>query len=99
LNEKDNMTKLVQWLVFLAVFASVWFAYFLPIEPLKDSDPNVKEIVFWSPLVFILAFGLISIAIIFYRVATFNDCKEAADELKRQIDEARADLSSKGLQF
>jgi len=93
------MTKLLQWLVFLTVFASVWVAYFLPIEPLKNSDPKVKEFVFWSPFLFVVAFGLISIAIIFYRVATFNDCKDAAEELKRQIEEARADLLSKGLKI
>ena len=33
------------------------------------------------------------------RVATFNDCKEAAEELKRQIEEAHADLRSKGMQL
>jgi len=93
------MTKLVEWLVLLVVFASIWVAYFLPIELLKDSDPEVKSFVFWSPLIFVVAFGLISVFIIAYRVATFNDCKEAAAELKRQIEEARADLLSKGLKM
>jgi len=93
------MTKLVQWLLFFVAFASVWFAYFLPIEPLKDSNPDVKTFVFWSPFLFVVAFGVISVLIIAYRVATFNDCKEAAEELKRQIEEAHADLRSKGMQL
>jgi hypothetical protein len=32
-------------------------------------------------------------------VYTFNDCTEAADELKVQIAEAKADLKKKGLKF
>jgi len=91
------MTKLGQWLLFLSVFAGVWAAYYLPIEPLRDSDPFVKEAVFWSPLLFVFAFGIVSVLIILYRVATFNDCEAAAAELKKQIEEARADLRSKGM--
>jgi len=93
------MTKLVEWLIFLVVFASIWVAYFLPIELLKDADPYVAEFVFWSPLIFLVAFGLTSVFIIAYRVFTFNDCQEAAAELKRQIEEARADLLAKGLKM
>jgi dolichyl-phosphate mannosyltransferase polypeptide 3 len=33
------------------------------------------------------------------RVATFNDCEEAAAELQQQISEAREDLRSKGFKF
>ena len=34
-----------------------------------------------------------------FRVATFNDCEDAAKELQRQIGEAREDLRSKGFNF
>jgi dolichyl-phosphate mannosyltransferase polypeptide 3 len=37
--------------------------------------------------------------VIAYRVYSFNDCTEAAAELKQQIAEARADLKKKGLKF
>ena len=40
-----------------------------------------------------------SVVVILYRVATFNDCNEAAIELKQQIEEARKDLKSKGFKF
>ena len=33
------------------------------------------------------------------RVATFNDCEEAAKELQEQISEAREDLRKKGFNF
>jgi Dolichol-phosphate mannosyltransferase subunit 3 (DPM3) len=32
-------------------------------------------------------------------VYNFNDCAEAAEELKWQIEEAKADLTKKGLKF
>ena len=35
----------------------------------------------------------------FFRVATFNDCEDAAAELQAQIKEAREDLRSKGFNF
>ena len=34
-----------------------------------------------------------------FRVATFNDCDEAADEVMGQIKEAREDLRTKGFKF
>lgn len=36
---------------------------------------------------------------IHFRVATFNDCEEAAAELQKQITEAREDLRDKGFKF
>lgn len=36
---------------------------------------------------------------VLYRVFTFNDCPEAAEELQQQIDAAKADLSAKGFKF
>lgn len=36
---------------------------------------------------------------VLYRVFTFNDCPEAAEEIQKQIEEAKADLSSKGFKF
>lgn len=40
-----------------------------------------------------------SIFIVLYRTFTFNDCPEAADEVQRQIKEAKEDLASKGLKL
>jgi dolichyl-phosphate mannosyltransferase polypeptide 3 len=36
---------------------------------------------------------------VLYRTLTFNECTEAAEELQRQIKEARADLTKKGMKF
>ena len=34
-----------------------------------------------------------------FRVATFNDCEAASQELQKQIVEAREDLRNKGFSF
>ena len=53
---------------------------------------------FW-PVGLVATFGLISLTVIAKRVYDFNDCTEAAEELKRQIVEAKADLTAKGLKM
>lgn len=40
-----------------------------------------------------------SVFIVLYRTFTFNDCPEAADEIQRQIKEAKEDLAAKGLKL
>lgn len=40
-----------------------------------------------------------SVFTILYRVFTFNDCPEAAEEIQKQIKEAKDDLTAKGLKF
>lgn len=49
------------------------------------------------PVLLVALFGVASIFIIAYRVYTFNDCEEAAEELQKQIKEAKTDLAIKGL--
>lgn len=44
-------------------------------------------------------FQFYSVFTILYRVFTFNDCPEAAAEIQKQILEAKADLTAKGLTF
>lgn len=51
------------------------------------------------PVILVAVFGVVSVAIIAYRVYTFNDCLEASEELQRQIKEAKADLAKKGLKL
>ena len=41
--------------------------------------------------------AVLVLATLVQRVRTFRDCPEAAEELKKQIEEARTDLKSRGL--
>ena len=92
------MTKFNEWLTAGLIFLAIWSLTYLGIlfGPL---DEFTKFQVLLSP-VYVVAFaGLVSASIVLYRTATFNDCPEAAAELRLQIKQAKEDLVSKGFRF
>ncbi|XP_036395594.1 dolichol-phosphate mannosyltransferase subunit 3 [Megalops cyprinoides] len=92
------MTKLLEWLLGTAVVGIAWGLLTFDLLDLKL--PQVyREVVWPMPVYFLVAFGCYSLATVGYRVATFNDCEEAAKELQAQIQEAKSDLVKKGLKF
>ncbi|XP_033109659.1 dolichol-phosphate mannosyltransferase subunit 3-like [Anneissia japonica] len=91
-------TKLMQWLFGLSLFFTVWSSLVFQLVPIQ-LDSRVYEILWPLPVYLIIVFGSYSLAVIGYRVATFNDCEEAAASLKQEIEEARRDLTKKGLKF
>ena len=91
------MTKLMEWITGLVLIVSVWAAFWTQnIGNFAHTHPNITLL--W-PLVLVILFGLYSLFVIIYRVYTFNDCPEAAEELQREIAEAKEDLKSKGMKF
>lgn len=40
-----------------------------------------------------------AVTTVLYRTLTFNECKEASEDLMKEIIEAKADLKSKGFKF
>ncbi|KAK2187162.1 hypothetical protein NP493_173g03003 [Ridgeia piscesae] len=82
------MTKLQQWISVLLVFVATWLALLFDKFPFKIS-PGTREVV-WA---------CYSVAVIGYGVATFNDCKKAAEELRVEIEDAKEDLLRKGLKL
>lgn len=90
--------KLFQWLLGAGLFIAVWLAFVLEKVDIQLTDVQ-KTLVFYSPLLAVGIFGLVSAVIVLYRVATFNDCKDAAEEIQQQIKEAKQDLSRKGFKF
>uniref|UniRef100_A0A8D0GG92 Dolichol-phosphate mannosyltransferase subunit 3 n=1 Tax=Sphenodon punctatus TaxID=8508 RepID=A0A8D0GG92_SPHPU len=88
------MTKLLQWLLALALLGVAWIA--LTLEPLPPPWP---QLVWPLPTYLLVAFGCYSLATVGHRLATFNDCEAAARELQSQIQEARADLAGRGMTF
>ncbi|XP_025970880.1 dolichol-phosphate mannosyltransferase subunit 3 [Dromaius novaehollandiae] len=92
------MTKLGQWLWGLALLGSAWAA--LALGPLGPRvPPPCRQVLLPLPVYLLVAFGCYSLATVGYRLATFNDCEEAAAELQEHIGAARADLRRRGLQF
>ncbi|XP_037119449.1 dolichol-phosphate mannosyltransferase subunit 3 isoform X1 [Syngnathus acus] len=92
------MTKLMEWLFGASVVLSAWVL--VAFDPLNLSVPHTYREVAWPmPLYLLVSFGCYSLATVGYRVATFNDCQEAAQELQVQIKEAKEDLRKKGLKM
>ena len=91
------MTKLLEWISGLVIIIAVWAGIWTKnIGNLALSYPNTTML--W-PVYLVIFFGLYSIAVIVYRVYTFNDCPEAAKELQLEIEEAKEDLKKKGMTF
>ncbi|XP_077404899.1 dolichol-phosphate mannosyltransferase subunit 3 [Vanacampus margaritifer] len=92
------MTKLMEWLFGVSVVLAAWVL--VAFDPLDLSVPHTyREVALPMPLYLLVSFGCYSLATVGYRVATFNDCKEAAEELRDQIKEAKEDLRRKGLKI
>lgn len=92
------MTKLLEWLFGVSLLGAVWAL--VTFDLLDLSLPKTYREVAWPmPLYLLVSFGCYSLATVGYRVATFNDCEEAAKELQQQIEEAKEDLRKKGLKM
>jgi len=87
----------MEWLATGVVALGVWIAMLS--GQFGDLNEEKRQLVMLSPILAVIMFGVYSVAIIAYRVATFNDCEDAANEIQKQILEAREDLRSKGFQF
>jgi len=90
------MTKLLEWITGGGLFVAVW-AILLSKNSSDESDDCVRHFVLFLPIYAALAFAVVSVSIIAWRVYTFNTCDEAAKELQQEIKDARADLKRKGL--
>ncbi|KAM4630316.1 dolichol-phosphate mannosyltransferase subunit 3 [Polymixia lowei] len=92
------MTKLLEWVFGVLVLGVAWAI--LSFDLLDLRLPQTYQEVAWPmPLYLLVSFGCYSLATVGYRVATFNDCEEAAVELQEQIKEAKEDLRKKGLKI
>jgi len=89
------MTKLTEWVFGLGLCVSTWYLIFArKIESsLSDSE------ILLAPIALVAIIGIILLAVLIRRISTFNDCPEAAAELRKQIEQAREDLASKGFKF
>ncbi|XP_066121316.1 dolichol-phosphate mannosyltransferase subunit 3-like [Saccopteryx bilineata] len=92
------MTKLAQWLWVLALLGSAWAV--LTMGALGLELPSSCQEVLWPlPAYLLVSAGCYALGTAGYPVATFHDCEDAAHELQSQIQEARADLSRRGMRF
>uniref|UniRef100_A0A8C1I9G0 Dolichol-phosphate mannosyltransferase subunit 3 n=3 Tax=Cyprinus carpio TaxID=7962 RepID=A0A8C1I9G0_CYPCA len=92
------MTKLLEWLLGASLIGMAWGLVTFDLLDLQ-LPPQYRELVWPMPVYLLVVFGCYSLATVGYRVATFNDCEDAAKELQAQIKEAKEDLKKKGLKM
>jgi len=90
-----QMTKLAEWVFGLGLFVSTWYLIFTRKIESSFSDSEILL----APIVLVAIIGVVLLSILIRRISTFNDCPEAAAELRKQIEQAREDLTSKGFKF
>ncbi|WAR00711.1 DPM3-like protein [Mya arenaria] len=90
INTGDSLSipKLFQWLMAGGAFLALWISLLLGYID-SDINDSTKDVILF----------LYSVAVIGYRVATFNDCVQSAEELQNDITEAKKDLMAKGFNF
>ncbi|XP_030757291.1 dolichol-phosphate mannosyltransferase subunit 3 [Sitophilus oryzae] len=92
------MTKLMEWIFVAGALGAIWLALLTnKIENIFVKD--YYQLLLFSPIIFIVLFGIYALIIVLYRVFTFNNCNEAADELQKEIQEAKVDLQRQGFYF
>merc|ERR1711907_360337 len=88
--------SLIMWLIALIVSVTLEAGT-------KAFSEHMEVSVTWFlitfPLYLIVLFGCHSLISIGYHMIVLEDCKDAQDELFREIDEAKKFLSSKGMKF
>nr|XP_056708577.1 dolichol-phosphate mannosyltransferase subunit 3 [Euleptes europaea] len=93
------MTKLLQWFWTLALLGAAWATLTLNLLGFNPLPPPLYQVLWPLPTYLLVMFGCYSLGVVGYRLATFNDCEEAARELRAQIREARDDLARHGMKF
>lgn len=89
------MTKLTEWLAAFGLFVFVWYSLFTG----KIQTSLTQSEIIAAPFVVVGIIGIIVLSLLIRRIATFNDCPEAAVELRNQIKQAKQDLTLKGFNF
>ena len=107
------MVELLRYQLFLsagAIFLGIWRQALSHVDSIKSwtassninniLQPSMVEILIkYLPFWAIIALGLYALSTVLYRVATFGDCPEAAEELSSQIGEAKEKLKAAGFTF
>ena len=86
------------------VFLSIWKALLVNLDSIKNyssAPSSTIDIIVntFLPIAPILLLAFYALFSVLYKVATFEDCPDAADELSRQINGAKSKLKAAGYAF
>ena len=81
------------FLVYGVAFLALWQGAKLNVD--ESTNATTTFIVNYAPIWGILLLGIYAATTIIHNVMTFNDCPGAAEELERQIKEAKAEMKKR----
>uniref|UniRef100_F1LH41 Dolichol-phosphate mannosyltransferase subunit 3 n=1 Tax=Ascaris suum TaxID=6253 RepID=F1LH41_ASCSU len=88
----------VSYILHILPFVLLWFALLQNWLPgTYDFTTKNHEIILYAPVYAVVMLGIYAVCSVLYGVATFNDCQLARDELKKEIEEARAELRKRNV--
>mgnify|MGYP000051147332 CR=1 FL=1 len=89
------MTKLAEWLVLGITLVTIWYNFLIGRIP----SALTRDQILFAPFIFVGIVAIAVLAVLVRRVQTFKDSPEAAEELRKQVIQAKEDLASKGFKF
>ncbi|PSN48933.1 Dolichol-phosphate mannosyltransferase subunit 3 [Blattella germanica] len=92
------MTKLLEWLCGLSLFLGIWGALVMR-QVRAQAFEDWMAFIIPLPAILLVLFGVYSASVVLWRVYNFNNCEEAAKELQKEIQQAKAELRQKGITF
>lgn len=100
------MAGLLRYQLFLSIFVvflSLWKTSLSNTSALVRISPFssliTETIIAYLPLWALICLGIYALSCVLYKVATFEDCGEAAVELGREIEVAKERLKERGFAF
>ncbi len=85
--------KLLRYQIFLAIgiaFLSIWLT-------LINGSDSSNPITLYAPVWAIILLGLYAVGSVILGLMSFKDTPEAAAEIERQIQEAKAEMKKRGI--
>nr|CAD2161950.1 unnamed protein product [Meloidogyne enterolobii] len=93
-------TQLTLFFIRFLPFLTVWTILFLKPSFFNFMPWLIKQriqLLIYSPLILVGSLGIYAVLTVIYGVATFNDCKNAREELIKEVAEAKEDLRKRGI--
>ncbi|ORX52814.1 dolichol-phosphate mannosyltransferase subunit 3 [Hesseltinella vesiculosa] len=91
------MTRSTEAFAVLGVATMIYLGLFFHLVPMSDTIQ--QKIVPVFPWWVLMTFGSYSLGNLGWHIMTFSDCPAAYEELMQEIQTAKSDLTSKGVQL
>lgn len=87
------VSQLVTYTLHITPLVAIWAALLNDWLPYThDFAKKHYEFILYLPVYVIVLLGIYAVCSVLYGVATFNDCMDAREELRKEIEEAKMDL-------